>query len=126
MADCIMAELDEVYDSYSPKVYRRLYGLYNSLYIGNIKVDISSTGTSLSINLGFNDGAMHENFDGQEMNVALLLNEGYLTHGRFADVPYFGYREGTKFTQKGIERYKRSVKNPFAVRLTINGDEEMF
>lgn len=57
LADCIMWALDEVYDSYEPKVYKRTYGLYNSLVIGNVKLDITTSGTSLSINLTFDRAA---------------------------------------------------------------------
>ena len=33
LADCILDQLDKVYDSYEPKVYKRTYNLYNSVYI---------------------------------------------------------------------------------------------
>lgn len=127
LADCIMEELDNVYDSYTPLVYRRNYGLYNSLYIDNrIKIDVSNKGIAISLGLHFDDGAIHESFSGEDANTAVLLNEGWQTHGSFSDIPYLGYREGTHFIEKGIEKYKKRVNNPFAIRLTINNEERVF
>lgn len=125
LADCIMLELDKVYDSYEPKVYQRTYGLYNSLIIGNLKLDISTSGTSLSINLTFDRGAFHKSLDGKEVNVAILLNEGW-HYDSWRDIPMFTHREPTYFMQRGIERYKKSVSNPFKIRLTINEKEEIY
>lgn len=127
LADCIMKELDAVYESYTPNIYRRSYGLYDSLYVDDvIKVDVSANGTSLSIKLGFDEGAIHESFSGEDSNVAILMNEGWQTHGNFSHVPYLGYREGTHFIERGIEEYKRSVRKPFTVRFSINDDVRMF
>lgn len=127
LADCIMECLDEVYDSYTPKAYVRSYGLYHSLYIDNVvRVDVSANGANLSIGLHFDDEAIHKSFDGENMNVAVLINEGWQTHGSFADVPMLGWRTGEHFIEKGIEKYKRKVSNPFKVRLTINDEERIF
>lgn len=127
LADCIMLELDKTYESYTPKIYQRTYGLYNSLYIDDaVRIDISSSGAGLSIGLHFDDGAIHQGFNGEYVNTAILLNEGYKTHGSFSYIPYFGYREGTHFIEKGILRYKRAVSNSFTVRLTINDEVREF
>lgn len=127
LADCIMEEMDNVYNSYTPTIYKRTYGLYNSLCIDNrIKIDVSSKGIGISIGLHFDDGAIHEGFFGDDANTAILLNEGWQTHGSFSDVPYLGYREGTHFIERGIEKYKQRVNNPFAVRFTINDEERIF
>ena len=127
LADCIMEELDSVYDSYTPKVYQRSYDLYNSLYIDNVvKIDISTSGVGLSIGIHFDEGAIHKGFSGEDANTAVLLNEGWQTHGSFSNVPYLGYREGTHFIEQGIEKYKQRVNNPFTVRFTINNEERIF
>lgn len=128
LADCIERALDDVYDSYSPKVYRRSYGLYDSLYIDDvIRVDVSAKGANLSIKLSFDEeGSYHENFYGEESNVANLINEGWSWRNSSVDIPYLSRREGTKFIERGIEEYKRSVSNPFTVRFTINDEVRMF
>ena len=127
LADCIMEELDEVYDSYTSKVYSRSYELYNSLYVDdNVQINVSSSGAGLSIGVHFDDGAVHKSFDGSNSDVATLINEGWQTHGSFKDVPYLGFREGTHFIEKGIEKYKKKVSKPFKVRLTINDKERTF
>lgn len=122
LADCIMYELDKVYDSYTPKVYERSYDLYNSLQIGDVSASIRSNGASLSIELTFDEGAFHRGFDGKWVNTAILINEGFETSGKFKNVPYLGYRDATHFIEKGIQRYKNGITNPFDVRLSINGE----
>ena len=118
LADCIMRQLDAVYDSYNPKIYQRTYELYNSVYIDDrLFVKVSSTGASLSICVSFDDGAWHTGLDGKDVNTAVLLNEGWQTSGKFKDVPYFGYRKATHFIEKAVEEYRRSVQNPFNVKI---------
>ena len=126
LADCIMYELDKVYDSYEPTAYVRTFDLYDSLFIGNLRLDISTGGANLAISLSFDEGAIHKSLDGKDVNVAVLLNKGWKTNSAFQDVPYFGYREPTYFIQEGICRYKKMVSNPFPVRLTINNEETVF
>lgn len=119
LADCIQWKMDKMYDSYTPKQYHRTYGLYNSLYIDDKLIfSTSAKGDSLEIHLGFDDGAVHRGFDGQLANTAVLLNNGFSTHGSFANVPYFGYRDGYYFVERGVESYKRQVSNPFRVEIS--------
>lgn len=124
LANCIQYELDKVYNSYEPKIYERTYDTYNSLMVGNLEIKVTATGAALGVSLIFDDGAIHKGFDGTPVNMAVLLNEGWQTG--FSDVPYFGKREGTHFIEKGIERYKQKVKNPFAVKLHINNETREF
>ena len=127
LADYIQRALDDVYESYNPKVYRRSYALYDSLYIDDvIKVDVSAKGANLSIRLSFDENVMHENFYGEDSNVAALLNEGWSWKNSSVNIPYLSSREGTHFIERGIEEYKRSVRKPFAVRFIINDDIRMF
>ena len=126
LANCIQYELDKVYDEREPKVYKRTYDTYNSLYIGDTVVKVSASGCTMSVNIKFDDGATHMGFMGEEAFMPTLLNEGYQTHGRFANVEYLGWRTGTHFLEAGIERYKRTVDKPFAVKLIINDDVRMF
>ena len=126
LANCIMLELDKVYDSYDPKKYERTFDLYNSLIkIDKIRIHISTAGTNLSLKLFFDEGAMHPSFDGDLVPVAWLINDGWQTHGWFADVPYLGFREASNYIEHGIEKYKKSVNNPFQIKLT-KGDETQY
>lgn len=121
LADCIMEQLDKVYDSYEPKIYKRTYNLYNSVYIDDkVVAQVTSKSAALSITVSFDDGAFHTGFDGQKVNTAVLLNEGWQTHGRFANVPYFGYREPTHFIEKAVEAYKQRVSDPFEIKINKN------
>ena len=121
LADCIMYRLDQVYESYSPQIYKRTYNLYNSIYIDQTPViKIGTSGAAICISVLFDDGAIHQSLNGKYVDVAMLLNEGWQTHGSFANVLYFGYRPGTHFIEKGIEDYKRKVDHPFDVKFIKN------
>jgi hypothetical protein len=127
LANCIQMELDKVYESYEPKIYQRTYDLYNSLEVDQtVKVDISASGARLSIGVHFDDGAIHQSLSSKPSNMAWLINDGWQVKNTwFKNVPMFGYREATNFIEKGIEDYKKSVSNPFSVKLT-KGDEIIY
>lgn len=82
--------------------------------------EVTAKGAALSISVGFDAGALHTGFDGRVVNTAVLLNEGWQTHGKFANVPYFGYREPTHFIEKAIEMYRQKVADPFEVKINKN------
>lgn len=125
--DCILEEMDDsIYSAYSPKVYMRNFNLYNALRINDM-VKVSTKDSSLYVELYFDeDDVMHENFLGERVDVANILNEGYRTHGSFADVPMLGWREATNFIDNGILKYKQRMTKPFKVKFTINGEERIF
>lgn len=126
LSDCIMEEMNTVYESYSPKIYRRSYDVYNSLYIDDkVRIDVSSKGTGLSIGIHFNDGSLHENFYGNDSNIIGLWNEGWEWKNN-PHIPYLSERSGSHFIEKGIEKYKQKVSKPFTVKFTINGEERIF
>ncbi|WP_458397511.1 hypothetical protein [Anaerotignum sp.] len=126
LMECIQEELYAVYDMYSPLVYKRTLGLAESLYIGSTEIKVSARGLTMSIEVGFGESAFHENFFGEKMNTAILLNEGFQTHGSFEDIPYLGFREATHFIEKGIQKYKTSVNKPFAIKFNINNETRNF
>lgn len=118
LADCVMHRLNEVYESYQPKIYQRTYGLYNSVYVDDTPIiKISAAGATLSMYIRFDDGVKRRGFNGEEVNLAVLLNEGWQTKGKFKSVPYFGYREPSFFIEKAVEDYKRGIKNPYHVKI---------
>lgn len=124
LADCVMRRLDEVYEFYKPKIYQRTYGLYNSVYIDGVPVvKISSAGATLSIHVRFDDGVRRKGLNAEMVNLAVLLNEGWQTEGKFKNVPYFGYREATHFIEKAVEDYKRGVANPYNIKINKDYNE---
>lgn len=125
LADCIMYELDKMYDSYKPKVYKRTYALYDALYVDSAPIlEIHHHGAEISIKLHFDDGAIHPNVLGGQTDVVGLINDGYKTDGR--NIPMFSERPGAHFIEKGIQGYKNKVKSPFPVIVTKNGKEQVF
>lgn len=126
LADCLLTSLDKVYDSYEANIYHRTYKLYNSLYIDGMELCVSGKKTVLSISIRFDKGAIHKSFDGKEVNTAILLNEGWQTHGSFQNIPYLGYRAGEHWIERGILEYKSKVSKPFPVKFTINDEVRMF
>ena len=127
LADCITEEMDNsIYSAYTPKLYMRKLNLYHALRINDM-IQISVKNMGLCVELYFDeDNVLHENFFGKKVNVATILNEGYQTHGSFADVPMLGWREATNFIDNGILKYKQKVSNPFKVKLNINNEERIF
>jgi hypothetical protein len=118
LAACISQQLWVVYASYMPVLYKRTFALQHSLLTDSrVYTEVKGTKMFVSVRLGFGDGAWHTGLDGKSINTALLLNEGWQTHGKFADVPYFGFREATHFVDKAIEAYRQSVKNPLDVQI---------
>ena len=114
LADCILDQLDKVYDAYEPKIYKRTYNLYNSVCVDNkVVAEVTAKGAALSITVGFDEGALHTGLDGKIVNTAVLLNEGWQTHGKFANVPYFGYRESNTLHRKS----NRSIQQRYQTLL---------
>ncbi len=126
LTDCIILELNNVYDGYTPKVWKRDYSLYNSIYIDNfVEIKVTNKKLTAAITIHFDEGAYHRNFYGRNMNTAILLNEGWRWKSNTA-TPYLSHREGTHFIEKGIARYKKSVTSPFTVKLNILNEERTF
>ena len=118
LAACIQQQLSVVYASYMPVLYRRTFALQQSILTDSrVYAEVRGTTLLVSVRIGFDNGAWHTGFDGKKVNTALLINEGWQTHGRFAHVPYFGFREGTHFVERAIEAYRSKVKNPFDVQI---------
>ena len=123
LADCILEELDKVYSSYSPSVYQRTYDLYNSVEIDDVvKVEVGARGTTLSMRVYFDDGAIHSGLFGDSVNVAELINNGWTVKKDvwFKDIYHFGYFDGAHFIEKAIQKYKSKISNPFDIQVNFN------
>jgi hypothetical protein len=115
---CVQKRIDEYYSSYTPKRYRRTYGLKNALraettvreengvrYIGLYFLDSKSWGKSVFTGewTGWKPGLIS---DGWEIKKDIYWGK---TNIRF--IHRFGYYEGSKFIEKGIEDWKNKSGN---------------
>lgn len=120
LANCILEELNKVYSGYSPKVYERTYDLHNSVEIDDtLKVEVGTKGTTLSMRVYFDDGAIHSSLYGNNVNMAELLNNGWTIKKDvwFKDIYHFGYYEGSHYIEKAIQKYRSRVSNPFEIQV---------
>ena len=116
---CIQDEIDQMYESYTPKVYERRpfgKGLRTALYAEDF-LDARIIGNTVQISLKFNNNvrALNLNAD-HESNVAVLMNSGWHWHNRpIHSIPRFTDYEGYHFIEKGIRRFNQS--NRWGVRV---------
>ncbi|MNH66529.1 hypothetical protein D3C73_185620 [compost metagenome] len=112
LKDIMQEELQNYYDSYTPTVYERTYGLLNSLRIS----PLNRIGNQMQIKVYFDiDAATHESiFGGEPGYAAMLLNEGWSWHDKPG--PYrLAHYEGFRFVEKSIERFVAMNKWGFRV-----------
>lgn len=115
----LQEEIDEWYDSYNPFVYERTGWMRKSIY-ANDYVDVSVSGTHLSVQIKYSDKAMHDSlWGGGKVNTLLLMNNGYqVSSGWHKNIPYFGYREGGHFLESTVERFNKD--NYFGVQILFD------
>lgn len=121
--DCIQDKIDEYYDSYEPKVYRRTYRFQDSMYAQDI-VDIRVLENKITLSINFHPSlANHPSlFGGEDGYVPLLLNYGWVAE-KLEDslgyiIPRFTRFEGIHFIEEGIKEYNRI--NPLGITVNIN------
>ncbi len=124
---CIQREIDDMYDSYTPKVYeRRPYheSLRSALYAEDF-LDARIKGNRIEVSLKFSSNVWATNFNGDhESNTALLMNYGWKAP-RLED--YIGrevwrltYYEGWHFLEKGIAAFNRGNRWGVKIDTTID------
>lgn len=76
--DCIQMRIEEYYDSYQPKIYKRTYRFMGALYAEDL-VDIKVVGTQIQLSLRFHpELAYHDTWTSNGNGfVPILLNYGY-------------------------------------------------
>ena len=131
LRDCIQDRLDIYMATHQPKMYDRTGNLENSLKVDDI-LSIRVVGNTLEIDIFFDDGAIHKSGDGikgwsgngDEVNVAYLLNYGYRVEKDvwFKNIPYFGFRPATNFVEDGIDDF--NATNTLGINITkkFNGE----
>ena len=137
LRDCIQNRL-EIYLHTHPyryggtkPTYERTGGLEGSLTVDDI-LSIRVVGNTLELDIFFDEGAIHKSGDGiigwegngDEVNVAYLLNYGYRVKKDvwFKDYENFGYREGANFVEDGIDDF--NATNTLGIKITkkFNGE----
>ena len=131
LRDCIQNRLDIYMNTHQPKMYDRTGNLENSLKVDDF-MSIKVVGNSLEIDIFFDDGAIHKSGDGikgwsgngDEVNVAYLLNYGYRVEKDvwFKNIPYFGFRPAANFVEDGIDDF--NATNTLGINITkkFNGE----
>lgn len=131
LRDCIQNRLDIYMATHQPKMYDRTGNLENSLKVDDF-LSIKVVGNSLEIDIFFDDGAIHKSGDGikgwsgngDEVNVAYLLNYGYRVEKDvwFKNIPYFGFRPAANFVEDGIDDF--NATNTLGIKITkkFNGE----
>ena len=131
LRDCIQNRLDIYMATHQPKMYDRTGNLENSLKVDDF-LSIKVVGNSLEIDIFFDEGAIHKSGDGikgwsgngDEVNVAYLLNYGYRVEKDvwFKNIPYFGFRPAANFVEDGIDDF--NATNTLGINITkkFNGE----
>lgn len=133
LKDCIQNRIDEYMDSYSPILYQRTGGFQNSLYVDDF-LDINIETNRISVKLAFGSGAYHNSGDGilgwngngEEVNVAILLEYGYQVQKDvwFKNIENFGYRHAGRFVQNGINDFNKN--NPYGIKIDYINEYDYF
>ena len=117
---CIQREIDNMYESYTPKVYERRpwhEGLRSALYAEDF-LDARIKGDIIEVSLKFSDNVRARNFnDTHDSNVAVLMNNGWAWHSRpLRSIPRFTNYEGWHFIEKGCRKFNET--NRWGVQIT--------
>lgn len=125
LRDCIQNRMDMYMALYKPKMYKRTGGLEGPLTVDDI-LSIRVVGNTLELDIFFDEGAIHKSGDGirgwsgngDEVNVAYLLNYGYRVEKDvwFKNIPYFGFRPATNFVEDGIDDF--NATNTLGIKIT--------
>lgn len=125
LRDCIQNRMDMYMALDTPKMYKRTGGLEGSLTVDDI-LSIRVVGNTLELDIFFDEGAIHKSGDGikgwsgngDEVNVAYLLNYGYRVEKDvwFKNIPYFGFRPAANFVEDGIDDF--NATNTLGIKIT--------
>lgn len=124
---CMQNRIDEMYESYTPKIYERrsfLDGLQTSLYAEDF-IDSKIVGNTIYLSLKFSGNVWAWNFNNNHKSpVNVLMNEGWIAPKLEKQIGHpverFTRFEGAKFIQKGISDFNKH--NKWGVRITWDID----
>ena len=117
---CIQDEIDAMYESYTPNVYKRRpfqEGLRSALYAEDF-LEARIVGNSIELSLKFSSNVWAWNFNHtHKSNVAVLMNNGWAWKSRpLRRIERFTDYGGYHFIEKGISRFNQS--NRWGVKVT--------
>ena len=134
LKECIQNRLDIYMASIEPflsGMYKRTGGLESSLKVDDI-LNVRVVGNVLEIDIFFDEGAVHKSGDGiigwngngEEVNVAYLLNYGYRVKKDvwFKNYENFGYRKGAHFVEDGIDDFNATNTLGIKIIKKFNGN----
>ncbi|MCM1008700.1 MAG: hypothetical protein NC485_12405 [Ruminococcus flavefaciens] len=121
--DCIQRRINDYYDSYEPKIYRRTYNFRKAMYAEDL-IDAYVEGNQIKLSVRFHDSfAYHPNFDNShDSYVPILMNYGwnapklekYIGH----PVDRFTRFEGAFFIENGILDWNHQNKLGITIDVT--------
>jgi hypothetical protein len=123
--DCIQARIEDYYNSYQPKIYRRTYRFEGALYAENL-VDIRVVGTQIQLSLRFHpELAYHDTWTSNGNGyVPILLNYGFENNalknylGLDHHVEHLTYLKPQLFIENGIMDWNRTNKLGLTIDVT--------
>lgn len=123
--DCIQARIEDYYNSYQPKIYRRTYRFEGALYAENL-VDIRVVGTQIQLSLRFHpELAYHDTWTSNGNGyVPILLNYGFENNalknylGLDHHVEHLTYLKPYLFIENGILDWNKTNKLGLTIDVT--------
>lgn len=110
---CIQREIDNMYESYTPKVYeRRPYhdGLRSALYVEDF-LDARIVGNSIQISLKFSSNVWAWNFNKTHKSpVNILMLNGWKWQDYNGEEDRFRRFDGYDYITKGIDNFNKNNK----------------
>lgn len=123
--DCIQARIDEYYDSYEPRIYKRTFRFQNALYAENL-VDIRVVGNQIQLSIRFHPDLAYHNTWTPKGNgfVPILLNYGYTNEslknylGLDEHIEHLTHLKPQLFIENGILDWNRTNKLGLTIDVT--------
>ena len=130
--DCIQARIEEYYDNYEPKIYKRAYRFMGALYAEDL-VDIRTVGTQIQLSLRFHPSlAYHDTWTSNGNGyVPVLLNYGFKNEklkdylGLDHHVEHLTYLKPQLFIENGIMDWNKTNELGLTIDVTAiyNGSQ---
>lgn len=122
LSKLLQEEIDNYYDSYSPKVYRRTFNFRNSIRVSPIKIEKSGNTYRMEVRIYFDkEMATHPSvMNGEDGFVGTLLNQGWhWSPDKTNRIPRFSDYDGFHFIQRAITRFKGDERVVRLIRIAV-------